>query len=75
MNYFTRVLIALDQLAGTVFLGQYPDETISAACHRRHWKKTEKFINWLFRDDLHCARAYIAELVGTQNDRRYREPS
>jgi len=66
--------IALDQwLATCLFSGAYADETISAMAHRRQWKRTERFINWLFRDDLHCARAYIAELVGTQNDRSYKE--
>ncbi len=71
MTYLDRVLVAIDQLAGTVFLGLPPDETISAAAHRRGWKRTEKFINWLFRDDMHCAKAYIAELVGTQNAKEY----
>lgn len=73
MGYFTRVLVALDQLAGTVLLGQYPDETISAACHRRQWKRAERFINWLFRDDQHCARAYVSEMAGVQNNGDYRK--
>lgn len=72
MKYPTRVLIALDQLFATVFLGTLPDETISAAAHRRGWKKTERFINWIFQDDMHCAMSYIAELVGTQNATDYR---
>lgn len=72
MKYGTRVLIAFDQLFATVFLGTLPDETISAAAHRRHWERTETFINWIFQDDLHCARAYIAELTHTQNAKEYR---
>ena len=72
MKYPKRVLIALDQLFATVFLGTLPDETISAAAHRRGWKKTERFINWIFQDDMHCAKSYIAELVGTQNATDYR---
>lgn len=67
-----QVLIAVDQLANTV-LGGYADETISARAHRQQWKKTEAFINWLFRDDLHCAQAYVSEMVGTQNHREYRK--
>ena len=66
--------IAIDQwLATCIFHGAYADETISAASHRRMWKRTERFINWLFRDDMHCAKAYIAELVGSQNNKEYRK--
>lgn len=64
--------IALDQwLAPCLFSGAYADETISAMAHRRHWKKTERFINWIFRDDLHCARSYIAELANAQSPKEY----
>jgi len=72
MSYPLRVLIAIDQLFAVILFGAMPDETISALAHRRHWKRLERFINWLFRDDMHCAKAYIAELVGTQNHRDYR---
>jgi len=67
-----QFLIALDQLFNTL-IGGMADETISARAHRRQWKKTEAFINWLFRDDLHCARAYISEMSGSQNSREYRK--
>lgn len=67
-----QFLIALDQLFNTL-VGGMADETISARAHRRQWKKTEAFINWLFRDDLHCARAYISEMSGSQNSREYRK--
>lgn len=73
MKYGTRVLIALDRLFATVFLGTLPDETISAAAHRRGWKRTEAFINLIFQDDLHCARAYIAELTRSQISPEYRK--
>ena len=72
MTYPKRVLIALDQLFAVIFLGTMPDETVSAACHRRGWKRMERFINWLFRDDMHCAMAYVAEMTGTQNSPEYR---
>ena len=72
MTYPKRVLIALDQLFATVLFGTMPDETISAMAHRRGWKRTEAFINWLFRDPLHCAKAYVSEMNGTQNAREYR---
>lgn len=73
MTYPKRILIALDQLFAVVFLGTMPDETISAAAHRRGWKKTEAVINWLFRDDMHCAKAYISEMDGTQTAEEYRK--
>lgn len=73
MSYIKRVLIAIDQLVATVFLGTMPDETISAAAHRRGWKKTEAFINWLFNDPLHCANAYDSEMRGNQNAPIYRK--
>ena len=72
MTYPKRVLIALDQLFATVLFGTMLDETISAMAHRRGWKRTEAFINWLFRDPLHCAKAYVSEMNGTQNAREYR---
>ena len=72
MTYPKRILIALDQLFAVVFLGTMPDETISAAAHRRGWKKTEAVINWLLRDEHHCAKAYIAEMNGMQNAKEYK---
>lgn len=66
--------IALDQWVGTcIIVGHMADETISAWAHRKQHKRTERMINWLFRDDTHCARAYIAELVGTQNNPIYQQ--
>ncbi len=72
MTYPKRVLIALDQLFAVVLFGTMPDETISAMAHRRGWKRMEKAINWLFSDDMHCAKAYVSEMNGTQNAREYR---
>lgn len=73
MKYTVRVLIAIDQLFAVVLFGCMPDETISAMAHRRQWRRVEAAINWVFRDDMHCAKAYIAELVGTQNHPIYKE--
>lgn len=73
MTYPKRVLIAIDQLFAVVLFGTMPDETISAMAHRRGWKRLEKAINWLFRDDLHCAQAYVAEMIGSQNASIYRK--
>ena len=73
MTYLKRVLIALDQLFAVVLFGTMPDETISAMAHRRGWKRLERFINWLFQDDMRCAMAYVAEMTGTQNSPIYRK--
>lgn len=71
MSYFKRVLIAIDQFFAVLLFGTMPDETISAMAHRRQWKRMEKVINWIFRDENHCAEAYVAEMRGTQNDPEY----
>ena len=72
MTYSKRVLVAIDKLFAAVFLGTMQDETISALAHRKHHKRTERFINWLFNDPNHCAKAYVAEMAGTQNAKEYR---
>jgi len=72
VSYPLRVLIAIDQLAATVFFGTEPDETISAMAYRRGWRGFETFINFLFRDPNHCRDAYFAECNGTQNHPEYR---
>lgn len=72
MKYPTRILVAVDQLVAVVVFGTMPDETISAMAHRRQWKRLERFINWLFSDDLHCARAHINEIVHAHNASEYR---
>lgn len=72
MGYPKRILIAIDQFFAVLLFGAMPDETISAMAHRRGWKKAERFINWLFQDPLHCAKAYISEMDGTQNAEDYR---
>lgn len=65
--------IALDQFVGTCLIADhYADETISAWAHRNHHKRTERLINWLFNDPLHCAKAYVSEMDGAQNAQEYR---
>lgn len=71
LNYARNLLIAIDQLINAIFGGPC-DETISAMAHRRGWKGTEAFINWLFRDEQHCAMAYVSEMDGSQNAKEYR---
>ncbi len=65
--------IALDQFVGTcIIVGHMADETISAWAHRKHHKRTERLINWLFNDPNHCAIAYINEMNRSQNAPEYR---
>jgi len=67
-----QMLVAKDQWLATCLIpGAYADETISAWAHRTHRKRTEAFINWLFNDDLHCAKAYLSEIKHTQNPEEY----
>lgn len=72
MKYPTRILVAVDQLVAVVVFGTMPDETVSAMAHRRQWKRMEKFINFLFQDDMHCTSAYINEVIQAHNASAYR---
>lgn len=56
-----QVAIALDQF-GNVLLGGMADETVSARAYRCGWLRTQKAINWAFRDPNHCRDAYFSEL-------------
>ena len=70
MNYPKRVLIALDQLAGTLCGGE-PDMTISAYAWlwhiqgKRHWpcRVIDKLF-WFAPD--HCHASYLSELNRNQ---------
>lgn len=67
-------LIAIDQWLATVFLSDsHADETISAWTHRKQHRRMERFINWMFRDPLHCAKAYLSEMNRTQAPSEYRK--
>jgi len=72
MQYLKRVLIALDQLLNTIFMG-WPDETISSRAYRwdkdgiRHWpRKLIDGIAWVFGDKNHCYESYVSERIGRQ---------
>ena len=68
-----QALIAFDQWLAVCFLNDaYADETISAWAHRKQHKRTERLINFIFRDPNHCAAAYISEMDGDQNALEYR---
>lgn len=65
--------IALDQWVATCLIyGALADETISAWAHRKQHKRTERAIDWLFRDENHCAKAYLAEMKQQHSPQEYR---
>lgn len=69
-----QMLIAKDQwLATCLIVGAMADETISAWAHRTHHTRTEYWINWLFNDPHHCAKAYLSEMNGSQNAKEYKK--
>lgn len=70
MNYFIRVLLAIDQLANVVLCNGMPDETMSAASYRmnrdgRFWGFMMYPIDLLFfwQGPNHCKNAYFKELA------------
>lgn len=73
-----QFLIALDQLAGTLF-GGYADETISARVWReskksRKWEIARKAIDTLFWfDNQHCFSSYLSEFERNQLPKEYKE--
>lgn len=71
LSYWRSLLIAVDQLLNTLFMG-YPDETISSRAYRcRHqlrWALAERTINVIFWWDRkggisHCQLSYEAEVA------------
>lgn len=75
MTYVTKVLIAVDQLANAV-RGGHPDETLSAAAHRRHLEGRSGWRNLInalfFWQEDHCRDAYQSELDRKQLPKEYR---
>ena len=73
MGRLLKILIALDQLCGALlFKGIHPDETISAYCWRKNYWRRVRIIDWLMREENHCAMAYLSEQNGSQNAPEYR---
>ena len=68
-GYRDNYYLAEDQAWNAVINGK-PDETISARAHRSG-SRWERFINWLFGDEFHCAKAYLSEMNDTQNAKEY----
>ena len=73
MSYLKNVGIALDQLAGAMFLGNAPDETISAWAYRTNKFRLIRVIDFIFRDKLHCFDSYLSEMVRAQLPEEYRK--
>lgn len=59
---------ALSQLANVLLLPRHqdttPNESISGRAHRCGWRRTERFIDWLFSpfESRHCRAAYLADV-------------
>ena len=74
MSRLLKILIALDQLCGAfLFRGIWPDESISAYCWRKGYMRRVAIIDWVMREENHCATAYLSEATGTQNAPEYRK--
>lgn len=75
-TYVMKVLIAFDQLANAV-RGGHPDETLSAAAHRRHlegrsgWRNLINGLFWWQGD--HCLDAHQSELSRKQLPKEYQK--
>ena len=69
-----QLLIAIDQFVNTI-LGGWADETLSARAYRLKWVWTQRFINLLFIDSLHCRDAYESERLRRHLPPEYRQVS
>ena len=73
-TYVMKVLIAVDQLANAV-IGGHPDETLSAAAHRRHLEGNSGWRNFInrifFWQEDHCKDAYESEKSRRQLPKEY----
>lgn len=73
MTRLFKIFLALDQFFGALlFDGIFPDESISAYCYRKRYWRRVAVIDWIMREENHCAKAYLSEKSGTQNAPEYR---
>lgn len=74
-TYAMKVLIAVDQLANAV-RGGHPDETLSAAAHRRHLEGRSGWRNLIntlfFWQGDHCLDAHTNEMARKHLPKEYR---
>lgn len=72
MNYFLRLLLAIDQLLNVAICNGEPDETMSSAAYRMEcsghfWGFMRPVIDRLFWfQPNHCKKAYESELLRLQ---------
>ena len=77
-SHWDNFLINCTQMFGSIWFGLILDEDIAAdeATSAFVWRKKKtgwiRFVNWLMRDQNHCADAYESEKNGTQNAPEYR---
>jgi hypothetical protein len=68
-----QVLIAIDQLANTLF-GGFADETLSARCWREQRTMAIRIIDTqFFFDPNHCENSWRSEVLRLQLPKGYRE--
>jgi NADH:ubiquinone oxidoreductase subunit H len=73
-KYIFQNLLALDQLANTLFFGGWADETMSARCYREKRKILMFIINLIFFfQPQHCKKAYESEILRLQLPKEYRK--
>ena len=77
-QYLYHNIIAIDQLFNAL-TGGAADETLSSRTYRgailvstpkKRWRVLYRLINFLFRDENHCKKAYESEINGKQQDKR-----
>ena len=59
-TYIYNVGVSVDYLLATLIFAT-KGHTISAIVYKRNYKKSVKFVDWLFRDKTHCKSSYEKE--------------
>lgn len=62
VTYVYHVGISIDYLFATMIFGT-KGHTVSAIVYKREYWEMVRFVNWLFRDRLHCKDAYEKEFL------------
>ena len=79
MNYFLRLLLAIDQLLNVLLCNGEPDETMSSAAYRmerdgRFFGFMRPVIDTLFWfQPQHCKKAYESELLRLQYAKEFQK--
>lgn len=63
---------ALSQVGNVLLFNGNTNHSIGGDAYRYNRPRWMALVNWLFRDDMHCAKTYIAKMIGTHNAKGYR---